>query len=84
MSTSSDKPGDSQAPTEKSPVILLLSDLGDTTWRMFVPTVGLAFAGFYLDGVWGTKPWLMLTGATLGAVLAGLLIRKQLRKVNQR
>lgn len=84
MSTSSDKPGESPTPTEKSPVILLLGDLGDTTWRMFIPTVGLAFAGFYLDEIWDTKPWLMLTGAVLGAVLAGLLIRKQLRKVNQR
>lgn len=82
MGTSPNDKGESPTPPEKSTVILLLSDIGDTTWRMFVPTVGLALIGVYLDGQWNTAPWMMLIGASLGAVIAGILIKKQLQRVN--
>lgn len=82
MSTSSDKSGDEPTPPpEKSPVILLLGDLGDTTWRMFVPTVGLLLAGVYVDGQLGSKPWGLVAGIVLGACITGFLIKQQLQKV---
>ncbi len=58
----------------------LLVDLGDTTWRLFVPTVCMIMVGRYGDVRLGTKPWLMLLGATIGSVLAGLLIRQQIAR----
>ncbi|MBH2007013.1 AtpZ/AtpI family protein [Candidatus Saccharibacteria bacterium] len=84
MSTSSDNSGDSPKPPEKSTVILLISDIGDVTWRMFVPTIGLALGGVYLDRQLDTGPWIMLLGASIGAVIAGILIKKQLQRVNNR
>lgn len=63
-------------------VILLLGTIGDTTWRMFVPTIGLTVAGVYADKSFGTKPWLSAIGVVLGAVIAGLLVKRQLQKVN--
>ena len=84
MSTSSDNSGDSPKPPEKSTVILLISDIGDVTWRMFVPTVGLALVGMYADRQYETGPWIMLVGASIGAVIAGFLIKKQLQRVNKR
>lgn len=85
MSTSPESPRDDKTtPPERSAVVLLLGDIGDTTWRMFVPTIGLALGGVYLDDIWGTKPWLMLVGAALGAGIAGLLIKQQLQRVNTR
>lgn len=84
MSTSSDNSGDSPTPPEKSTVILLISDIGDVTWRMFVPTVGLALVGVYFDRQFDTAPWIMLVGASIGAVISGMLIKKQLQRVNKR
>ena len=83
MSASLPEPRDDKpTPTDQqSPVVLLLGDLGDTTWRMFVPTVGLLLVGVYVDDHMHTKPWGLLAGITLGTLIAGFLIRKQLRKV---
>ncbi len=82
MSTSPEKPRDDKpTPPERSAVILLLSDLGDTTWRMFVPTVGLLLLGVYIDGKFGTNPLGLIAGIALGSLIAGFLIKKQLQKV---
>lgn len=82
MSNSSKEPGGPYTQPDRSAVILVLGDIGDTTWRMFVPTIGLALGGSYLDGMWNTKPGCMLIGAAVGGVFAWLLVRKQLRRVD--
>lgn len=69
----------SKAPTN-SPVVLLLGTIGDTTWRMFVPTIGLMVAGYYSDQAFGTKPWLFITGAVIGFAIAGMLIKQLLHR----
>ncbi len=61
-------------------MLAVLSDMADTTWRVFVPTLSLLLVGRYLDVRLGTKPWLMLVGTALGAVLAWRLIVRQLSK----
>lgn len=58
----------------------IIATMADTTWRMFVPTIGLMWFGYYLDGQWHTKPLLLLIGAALGGVIAALLVRRQFRK----
>lgn len=83
MSTSSDKPGDAPSPPKShdaSTVILLLGIAADTTWRMFVPVIGLTALGIWGDRSFMTKPWLTITGLAIGTVLATLLVRQQLRK----
>lgn len=64
----------------KSPVILLLGAFGDTTWRMFVPTVGFMTAGFYADKEFSSFPWLFIAGLVIGSIIAGYLIKQQLSK----
>lgn len=64
----------------RSTAVAVFADIADTTWRLFVPIVGLLLAGRYADVHWGTKPWLMLAGAVLGSVVAGLLIKQQLTR----
>lgn len=54
--------------------------MADTTWRMFVPIVGLLLAGRYVDTMTGTKPLLMLLGAVIGTGIAALLIKSQLKR----
>ena len=68
----------------QSAVILLLKDMGDTTWRMFAPTIGLAILGAWVDSKINTGPWLAFIGAVSGTVIAALLIKRQLTKVNHK
>jgi len=73
------KPKAAEEPTN-APVILLLGAFGDTTWRMFVPTIGLMTAGFYADKSYDTFPWLFIVGLVAGSTVAGYLVYKQLSK----
>jgi len=63
---------------EQTHLAFIMGTLADTTWRMFVPTIGLTTLGFTIDKTYGTKPWLMIIGIVLGAVIAGMLVKRQL------
>jgi hypothetical protein len=64
----------------RSDGLYLITSMADTTWRMFVPTIGLLLVGNALDEHFRTKPWLLLVGAGLGACIAALLVKQQLNK----
>ena len=64
----------------KPPVVLLLGTLADVTWRMFVPTVGLALIGAYFDTKQDGFPLFSLLGGGFGFVIAFYLIYRQLKK----
>ena len=82
MSASPNKNSDdTPTPPDKTTVILLLGTIGDTTWRMFVPTIGLTVAGVYADKALGTKPWLTAIGIVLGVTIAGLLVKRLLQDI---
>lgn len=83
MSTSPKNRDEQPTPPDPSTVILLLGTIGDTTWRMFVPTIGLTVAGVVLDNRLHTKPWMTLIGIGLGTLIATLLVRRQLQKVKK-
>jgi len=83
MSTSPNNGDDKNVPPNSSTVILLLLTMADTTWRLFVPTVGLTVLGLVLDKQFATTPWLMIAGIVLGAGLAVLLVKLQLKKVKK-
>lgn len=80
MSKPSDKHDTPTTPPERSTVILLLGDLADITWRMFVPALAGIVGGYMLDNTFSTKPWLFILGTVIGCAGAGLLIKKQLQK----
>lgn len=75
----SDTSGHAQEHSE-SPVLYLITTMADTTWRMFIPTIGLLLVGSYLDDYLHISPWLMLSGFVGGALLSTLLIKRQLSK----
>lgn len=75
--------GDKSTPPNRSPVLMLLGDIGDTTWRMFVPSIGLALLGWYADSQFGTKPWMLLVGIAIGAALAYVLVRNQINRIKE-
>lgn len=81
MSDESKSPDDSPTPPNYSAVVLLLRDIGSTTWRMFVPTIGLAGLGYWADQTYQLTPWLFLLGFVIGCIITGLLIKQQLRGI---
>ncbi|HMI09779.1 MAG TPA: AtpZ/AtpI family protein [Candidatus Saccharimonadales bacterium] len=84
MSTSPNDRDEHQVPPKtSSTVILLLLTMGDTTWRMFVPVIGLLVLGLFVDQWLNTKPWIMIIGLILGVGLAALLVKRQFNKVKQ-
>lgn len=73
---------DTRLPPKHSTVLLMLT-IADTTWRMFVPIVGLMFAGLWLDQQVATKPWLMILGIIAGTTIAIVLVRLQIKRVKK-
>ena len=67
-----------QESTEVETIKVLMGTIGDTTWRMFVPSVGFTLIGVWADGSFGTKPWLMIAGIIVGFLGACLLVKKQI------
>ena len=65
--------------TEVVTARVILGTIGDTTWRMFVPSIGCTLLGVWLDSVFGLKPWLMFAGLMVGVVLAAGLITHQIK-----
>jgi hypothetical protein len=57
----------------------LISIAADTTWRMFVPIIGIALLGVWADNTFATKPWMTAIGVTIGVVIAAVLVRQQLQ-----
>ncbi len=77
--TSTTTPGTREAHS-KGVASSILLDIADTTWRLFVPTIGAILVGRYFDSKFGSQPWLMLGGAGAGAFLAALLVWRQIRR----
>ena len=83
MGTSPNSGDEENVPPNSSTVILLLLTIGSTTWRLFVPSIGFTVIGLLLDKQFKTTPWIMTLGIIIGATVAALLIRSQLKKVKQ-
>lgn len=70
-------------PPDKSTVLFLLGTMADTTWRMFIPIIGLTISGVILDINLMTKPWFTIVGIIVGTIIAGLLVYRQIKRVKQ-
>jgi len=69
---------DGQKNVEIETTRTLLLTIGDTTWRMFVPSVGFTLLGVWLDNQFGSKPLFLAIGVVVGFAGAILLVKKQL------
>lgn len=70
-------------PTTTKAAILLLLTIADTTWRVFVPTIGGTILGLVLDNTFGVAPLLTIVMIMIGFVVTTLLIIQQLRAVRR-
>lgn len=76
--------GTPHEPPKQSTVLLLLGTIADTTWRMFVPIVGMLLLGVWIDKTYATLPWAMIVLLIIGILVAAELIRRQLNTVNKK
>ena len=74
------KQGDADAPSS-SPAAFVVTTIADTTWRMFIPTIGALLLGTYGDKHFGTFPWLFIASIIIGVAISAVLIRRQLKQV---
>lgn len=81
MSSSQPHRDESPTPPNKSTVVLLLKEIGNTTWRMFVPIIGGTILGVICDKHFGTYPIAVIIGISLGVIISGLLVWRQLKKI---
>ncbi len=81
MNSSPKNSDDKPTPPDSRAVILLLGSVADTTWRMFVPSIGFTLLGVWLDKQFGLTPWLMFGGIVLGFISAFLLVKQQIDKL---
>lgn len=58
--------------------------IGDTTWRMFVPVIGMTLVGVWLDEMCRTTPFILFFGIAIGFTMAGLLVKMQISRVMKR
>lgn len=75
---------DGQKPPSADTIAVILGTIGDTTWRMFVPSIGFTLLGVWADSAFDTKPWLMVVGIAVGVAGAVLLVKKQLDGLKQK
>ena len=80
---SEDKPKPPEGQPEKSAALILFAVAADTTWRMFVPTLGGTLLGLWLDSVNKTEPLYGIIGLALGIVITALLVRQQYKQSNE-
>lgn len=81
MKSSQDTPKGESNPPEKSTGILLLKDIGDATWRMFVPLIVGVVLGLMIDKHMDCSPWALLGGVIVGLAITALLIRNMYKKL---
>ena len=70
--------------TDVDATAIMMQTIIGTTWRMFVPSIGLMLVGLWADLVLHTKPWLIFVGIIVGLATSAGLIYQQVRFIKQR
>ncbi len=81
MATEKDK---KQAVPKQSDVFVLFGTIADTTWRMFIPIIGLMLLGSVVDDHFNMKPLGVIAGVIIGSVIAVKLVLHQLNSVKKK
>jgi hypothetical protein len=73
----------STVPSVSRAVFLLGMTFLDTTWRVFVPTIGGTILGVVLDRMFNVAPIMTIIMIILGVVVSTLLIIQQIRSLRK-
>ena len=83
MADTQTRDADTPSAPLSSTLWLLLGTVADTTWRLFIPTIGGTIVGIWIDRTFDTKPWATIVGVITGTFVAFGLVYWQLRKVQK-
>ena len=83
MAKSLTSDADTSSAPSSTTLNLILGTVADTTWRLFVPTIGGTIIGIWIDSSFDTKPWATIIGVTVGTAASLGLIYLQIRKVQK-
>jgi F0F1-type ATP synthase assembly protein I len=69
---------------KSSDILLLFATVADTTWRLFVPTLGGVLLGIWADQTVGSRPLWTIVGVICGTIVSLYLVYEQLQGVNKK
>jgi Na+/glutamate symporter len=81
---SEDKRKPSDMKSEQPTAFILFSTAADTTWRMFVPTLGGTLIGLWMDDQNGSEPLYGFMGLSVGIIVTALLVHQQYKRINEK
>lgn len=67
-------------PSDREYYMFALRIAGDFGVSIAAPVVIFAWGGQYLDAKYGTRPWLLILGFVLAALLSGIMIYRKAKK----
>jgi hypothetical protein len=82
MSAGTLKDDDKPSTPDSKTVLLVFATVGDTTWRLFIPSIGGTLLGLWADNAQDTAPIFTIIGIVVGSIIAIMLVRAQIKKVN--
>jgi hypothetical protein len=74
---------DHKSPSSVPLMLTIVGTLADTTWRLFVPTLGGTILGIWADRSFDSRPWFTTIGVLLGSTLAFIFVYLQIKKVQK-
>lgn len=80
------KKTDQKKTSDMSPekiAIIMLGTVADTTWRLFIPSIGGTLLGLWADKSMETTPLCTIIGITVGSLVAFWLVYIQIKKSNK-
>lgn len=57
--------------------------MGELVWMIAVPVVLLAFLGKWLDNRWNTRPWFLIFGFVLAALISGFAVWRRVHQLGK-
>lgn len=81
MMLSTNQPDDNPTPPDTEPIMVILKDLGNVTWRMATPILLGIVLGMMLDNQFNSSPWGLMIGMLAGILLTVVLIKNLYNKL---
>ena len=69
---------------KSSDVLILFATVADTTWRLFIPTLGGVILGLWLDRSMQVRPIWTIIGVICGTMVSLVLVYLQLKGVKRK
>lgn len=84
MNQAADKTTHSSSGKTQSALGAFGMDFIDTAWRIAIPVIIFTVAGIMADRTLNSAPWITFPAVVAGFVVSGLLVKRQLKALEER